>query len=514
MRFDEVGARYLRLTALSESGGRGPWTSAVEINVFGAAPPTSDRATRGSWGPVIGFPLVPAAAALLPGNTVLAWSSYTALDFGGSGQTVTATLDVAGSTVSQRTITSTGHDMLCPGTALLPDGRLVVTGGDDAARTSIYTPSNDEWRAAPDMRIPRGYHSTVTLSDGRIFALGGSWSGGRGGKDGEVYTDGAGWALRPGALVAPMLTADHGGIFRADNHGWFFAGPGGSVFQAGPSRTMHWYSTSRSGGVAAAGTRGTDADAMNGTAVMYDVGKILTVGGAPDYEDTTATANANVVDIGGGPTAHADRAVAGADGVRARVPQRRGAAGRARAGGRRPAEPEALHRHGRGDGPGALGPGHRPLLDHGAHGRAAHLVQQRAPAPGRPRLLTGGGGLCGTCALNHADAQIYSPPYPFNADGSAAARPAITAAPTSASPGTTISVTTDRPMARFALIRFGSSTHTVDTDQRRIPLAGSGGTSHSLRLPADTGTLVPGPYMLFALTSAGVPSVARTVSIR
>lgn len=69
-------------------------------------------------------------------------------------------------------------------------------------------------------------------------------------------------------------------------------------------------------------------------------------------------------------------------------------------------------------------------------------------------------------------------------------------------------------MARFALIRFGSSTHTVDTDQRRIPLAGSGGTSHSLRLPADTGTLVPGPYMLFALTSAGVPSVARTVSIR
>ena len=102
----------------------------------------------------------------------------------------------------------------------------MVTGGDDASKTSIYSPSNNRWRAGPDMRIPRGYQSTVTLSDGRIFNLGGSWSGGQGGKNGEIYTDGSGWAVRSGVLVAPMLTADHQGIYRADNHGWFFAASG------------------------------------------------------------------------------------------------------------------------------------------------------------------------------------------------------------------------------------------------------------------------------------------------
>ena len=38
----------------------------------------------GSWGPTINFPLVPAAAALLPGNRMLTWSAYSPTAFGGS----------------------------------------------------------------------------------------------------------------------------------------------------------------------------------------------------------------------------------------------------------------------------------------------------------------------------------------------------------------------------------------------------------------------------------------------
>src|SRR5690606_5602859 len=38
------------------------------------------------------------------------------------------------------------------------------------------------------------------------------------------------------------------------------------------------------------------------------------------------------------------------------------------------------------------------------------------------RVFMGGGGLCGTCEgspeLNHLDAEIFSPPYLFNPDGS------------------------------------------------------------------------------------------------
>ena len=58
------------------------------------------------------------------------------------------------------------------------------------------------------------------------------------------------------------------------------------LVQAGPSAHMNWYSANGNGGTVPAGSRGSDADAMNGNAVMYDAvaGKILTVGGAPSYQ--------------------------------------------------------------------------------------------------------------------------------------------------------------------------------------------------------------------------------------
>ena len=40
--------------------------------------------------------------------------------------------------------------------------------------------------------------------------------------------------------------------------------------------------------------------------------------------------------------------------------------------------------------------------------------------------MSGGGGLYFTCAANDFDAQIFSPPYLFNADGTLANRTSIT----------------------------------------------------------------------------------------
>jgi galactose oxidase len=58
-------------------------------------------------------------------------------------------------------------------------------------------------------------------------------------------------------------------------------------------------------------------------------------------------------------------------------------------------------------------------------------------------------------------------------------------------------------------------THTVNTDQRRIPVTATAvsGNTATLKLPADRGVLVPGTYMLFALDANGVPSVASTILI-
>ena len=49
---------------------------------------------------------------------------------------------------------------------------------------------------------------------------------------------------------------------------------------------MNWYNPNMGGSTTPAGLRGSDGDAMNGIAVMYDAvaGNIFTAGGAPSYQ--------------------------------------------------------------------------------------------------------------------------------------------------------------------------------------------------------------------------------------
>ncbi|TFD04411.1 DUF1929 domain-containing protein [Cryobacterium sinapicolor] len=49
-----------------------------------AAARSDPTGSKGTWGATIGFPLVPAVAALLPGNKLLTWSSYSTTTFGGA----------------------------------------------------------------------------------------------------------------------------------------------------------------------------------------------------------------------------------------------------------------------------------------------------------------------------------------------------------------------------------------------------------------------------------------------
>ena len=516
--FPSATARYVRLTALSEAGNRGPWSSAAEINVLGPSGSVTPR--RGTWSAPVGFPLVPVAAAQLPNGKILTWSAYLpdAFGSGGAGRTVTATYDPATGVVTQRTVTETGHDMFCPGISVLPDGRIVVTGGNDSAKTSIYNPSTDAWTTGPAMRTARGYQASTTLSDGRVFTIGGSWSGPVGGagttphKAGEVYSTATGWTALPGARVEPMLTADadSNGDYRKDNHAWLFAWTGGKVLQAGPSRAMNWYSTSGTGGVTPAGNRADDQDAMNGNAVMYDAGKILTVGGATSYENANATANAYTLSISG--TTVTAKKVSPMANTRAFhnsvvLPDGKVVV----FGGQNFAVPfsdntavlTAEMWDPATESFSALAPAAVP--------RTYHSVALLMPDA---RVFTGGGGLCGDCDTNHFDGEIFTPPNLLNADGTPAPRPAITTAPATAANGAAVTVATNRAVSSFAIVRMGTATHSVDTDQRRIALTPTTVTGgYRLTIPADKGVALPGYWMLFAMDDKGVPSVARTIRI-
>ena len=244
---------------------------------------------------------------------------------------------------------------------------------------------------------------------------------------------------------------------------------------------------------------------------MYDAGKILKVGGSPAYQESNATASAQLIDI---------RAVVK---VRRLAPM---------------AYARAFHNSvvlPNGQVVVVGGQSYPIPFNDGTSVLTAELWDPvsetftRLPAMKVPRnyhsvalllpdarVLSAGGGLCGQgCAANHADAQIFSPHYLFNADGTPAVRPVITTAPAAVAYGKPMEVRTDGAVAAFSLVRLSSTTHTVNNDQRRVALRfeRSGENAYAVSAPTNPGWALPGLYMLFAMNEQGVPSVARTVRL-
>lgn len=466
------------------------------------------------WSSLIALSLVPAAAANLPNGKVLLWSAESRFSFSSGGQTYTTVFDPTTGTATETLVTNTGHNMFCPGTSNLADGRLLVNGGIDSAKTSLYSASTNKWVSGAAMNIPRGYQANCVLEDGSVLTLGGSWSGGVGDKHGELWTAGLGWRRLDGVPVDPMLSIDPSpanSYFGGDSHFWLITAGNGRVFHAGPGIAMHWISTQGEGGVTPVGPRGDDGFSVNGNIVMYDVGKLLKTGGAPGYEDFDATANAYLIDINAGVDVRKIAPMAYRRTYHNSVvlPNGQVVIIGGQTFGKNFSDDNSVLR------PELFDPATETftLLPPIAVGRNYHSVALLLPDA---RVMSAGGGLCGEgCPANHPDLQILTPHYLLNDDGSPATRPVIVSAPAAATHGTAIAVTTDSAIGSFALVRLSSNTHSVNNDQRRVPLPFSETdvNRYELSIPSNPGIVVPGYYMLFAMGPGGVPSVAKMLQI-
>ncbi|GGJ08998.1 galactose oxidase-like domain-containing protein [Streptomyces brasiliensis] len=116
----------------------------------------------------------------------------------------------------------------------------------------------------------------------------------------------------------------------------------------------------------------------------------------------------------------------------------------------------------------------------------------------------------GNGTWNH-NVSIYTPPYLYKGT-----RPAITSVIDSEwTYGDTQRITVDRPIAKAELIRPAAVTHSSDPNQRFVDLPLTvDGNNVDLNVTSNPNLAPPGWYMLFAVDSNGVPSVAKWVHLQ
>ncbi|HET8648181.1 MAG TPA: galactose oxidase early set domain-containing protein, partial [Vicinamibacteria bacterium] len=117
--------------------------------------------------------------------------------------------------------------------------------------------------------------------------------------------------------------------------------------------------------------------------------------------------------------------------------------------------------------------------------------------------------------------QLFFPPYLFQADGSPAARPQVTASPAEIGYRGHFDIKVGGDASRIAsvaLLRSDHNTHSLTAGDRYVKLAfhvkGAAAQGElRVRAPKLPAQAIPGVYMLYVLDAAGVPSLGRQLRL-
>jgi YVTN family beta-propeller protein len=480
----------------------------AKADVVALAAATQD--SQGSWGAVIPWtPHIPVTAAALPNGKLLTFASNQRTTFpSGPEFTYAAIWDPATGQFTE--VNNTRHDMFCGGTAMLPDGRVVVNGGRATTKlSSIFDWNANSWAALPNMNDPRWYNPSVALPDGGVFTV----SGSGGSNTAERWDEATGWRRLSG-IGWSSVTAEPGYINIW--HPFLMVAPNGKLFHFGPTDTMHWVDVSGTGSMTNSGqfVPGTHYP-KEGAWVMYNEGRILVAGGGAnttsgsDSTTGTSTKVAYTVDLrGANPVVANTNSMTFARQFANTVILPNG---------------EVMVIGGNGgakfsDAASVLTPeiwnpttgAWRTVANH-VTPRNYHSVALLLPDG---RVWSGGGGLGGNAA-DHRDAEIFTPPSLYTSSGTLAARPVISSMPGKIGIGTRFNVTATAGLSRFTMIRLSSITHSVNTDLRFLEASFSETTpgNYQITANANINALTPGYWMLFGLNSSGVHSVAKIFQV-
>jgi hypothetical protein len=489
------------LTAAQEKAFDAHTRAVTAIDARWAAASVADAPQDvGQWGPVVDWPVVGVHVALLPNGKVLAYDSigdHATESYPVQDHTRATVWDPATGTQTPVTV-DTGFNIFCSGLAHLVDGRMFMAGGNKdqqlngIVQTHLFDPATNLWSLGPNMMGGRWYPTVTPLNNGEMLI-----TSGRVDTPEVRMLSGGLRALSTASLSLPLYP-------------WMDVAPSGQAFYSGPDQTLRTLNTTGTGTWQTLGQRDTINRDYGGHA-LFDVGKELIAGGGASTKD------ARIVDMNGATPQ-----------ISTTAPM---AFGRRQHNLTVLADGTVLATGGNSSGAGLvdLNAGVYPAeLWNPAGGQWRTLAamqitrQYHSTALLLPdgRVLSSGGGICGTCdqvGYLGKNAEIFSPPYLFQADGTLAPRPAIDAAPASASYGAAMDIATGNPASirKVALVRLGAVTHSNNMEQRYIPLSfTAGATSISATAPANANVAPPGFYMLFIIDANGVPSVARMVNVQ
>jgi len=502
-----TGAHRLRYTA----GAASATSNTVTLS------PLPLEATAGKWDAPVTWDIVPLHLSLLPTGKLLAWGKYEA---GTTSMANPRLWDPAAGPPSAALSLATPEMLFCSGHTLMADGRLMVSGGhygDDRGlrATNVFDPVSETWAVGlPKMAKGRWYPTVTTLADGRLVTVAGRDSASNVVLVPEIWEAGK-WVRLPGASL------------RLPYYPYLFLGPNGKVFMAGERVQARWLDVDAT--TASGRGKWSTTTALKhlwqynrdyGSAVMYETGKVLVVGGGgdpgrstSDARSTTPTATAETIDLnlagpvwkGTDPMRFARRHLNATILPDGRVL----VTGGTTAGGF-----NTLSGAVRAAEVWSPGSGAWTQLAANAVDRVYHSVSLLLPDG---TVLHGASGDASDPSGQPYPArrshEIFRPTYLFMG-----VRPTITSlSKTTVGYGETFTASTPfaAQITQVRWIRLGSVTHAFDANQRANTLSFSRGSGLvRVTAPANARRAPPGHYLLFLLNRNGVPSAGRVVRVR
>jgi galactose oxidase len=503
--------------------GTGPHTLAFST---GAAPATSSlmtvaalppEATSGKWDAPVQWSIVPLHMSLLPTGKILGWGKY---EVGTAMMANPRLWDPSVGPPNTAVEVKADTMLFCAGQTLMADGRLMVAGGhknDDRGLdvTNIFDPVTETWAAGlPKMAQGRWYPTVTSLADGRVVVVAGRDTTSTVVLVPEIWENNQ-WVRLPGASR------------RLPYYPRQFVAPNGKVFYAGEQIQARWLDvdvmTSSGRGKWSTSTSLKHLWPFNrdyGSAVMYETGKVLYVGGGGDLNWSSTdpkaaapTATAETIDLNvtgphwsGTDAMHFARRHLNAtilpDGQVL-------VTGGTSAGGFNVLS-GAVH------AAEAWNPqtGHWTQLASNTIDRAYHSVSLLLPDA---TVLHGASGdanvpLSPEPYPKQPNHEIFRPPYLFKG-----ARPTIASlSKSTVTYGETFTVTTPyaAQITQVRWIRLGAVTHAFDANQRANTLTFSRGSGLvRVTTPSNNRRAPAGHYMVFLLNRNGVPSVGKIVKV-